>query len=945
MTDELLFSAKYCYNVLNLHKSGNTVERLSNTLFNSKIKLTPHQINAALFAFKSPFSKGSILADEVGLGKTIEAGIVITQFVYERKSKIIVVAPASLVRQWENELFDKFRLDCLVLDRKTYNSLRKKGYSNPFDNGKKIILCSYQMCSMFCDEIKKVGFNLVIIDEAHKLRNVYGEKAVTAKRILEAMADVKKLLLTATPIQNSLMDLYGLSQFIDPNIFGDKAFFKYNFIKNFNQNEHELDSRLHDFLYRTLRSQVNQYIKFTKRIPRTYTFNQTSQEKKVYDEIRDLLLNADKNIYIIPTRQRHLLLLILCKLMGSSMHAIVGTIEKIVKRLEQLIINGKFDEIDENLIEDIDDLEEYIDEDAGLAEENIINMDEVKREITLLINIINNAKKVQVESKYIALQNALLYSFQHLRELGAEEKVIIFTESRRTQDYLCSSLKKDGYEGVISFNGTNNDQESHKIYEEWISRDCNKDFIGRSNAVNLKAAILEKFEHNGRILIATEAGAEGLNLQFCSLVINYDLPWNPQRVEQRIGRCHRFGQLFDVVVINFLSADNIIEQRIYELLDSKFSLFSEVLGSSDDILGTVEKGDDLAQSIIEIYTKCRSNEEINEAFNELQEKYKEDIESSIKETKQVLLENFEEDLQQFFAEMMDSVNRNICEIERVFWKLTKSVLWGKATFNEDTFSFKFNEEVGNKCYSLRESSSNGICVPYGRTSDLGIKVFDYAKDIQSQYGEIIFDITNYPYRLSVINELKGKSGYILIKKLIISALEIEEYMVINGILCDGNRLDEDLCAKLFRLNTQEIETAPFSNRLTELLEEDTRLNISRKVKQSLESNNLHFNVQIEKINKWADDKIQATQLDVELMREERRLLQKNSELASNLVEKREIEEKILHLSKRIKQAWINLATNEEEIEENRKKMIADIKKINYGNQTDKFLFLVKFSVV
>lgn len=944
MENELKLSAKYCYNYLNLHSGGSSVDRLGNTLYQSKIQLTPHQINAALFAFQSPFSKGSILADEVGLGKTIEAGIVITQYIYERKNRVLIVTPASLQRQWENELYEKFGLDTLVIDRKIYNKLKKSGHTNPFDAPKKVLICSYQMCSLCKEDVEKVGFNLVVIDEAHKLRNVHGSKAITSKNILSATKNSKKLLLTATPIQNSLLDLYGLSQFIDPNIFADKTLFKKNYINDFVANESELNERIHTFLHRTLRSQVNKYIKFTNRIPKTFSFHQTEEESKVYNAIRNLLLNAENNIYIIPAKQRHLLLLILGKLMGSSMHAIVFTLNKIIDRLEKVKSTGYVDDADETLMDLIEeDLEEEILDEEIEKESVKIDIDEINREIQLLQSIVRDAINVKVESKYIALQNALLYSFQHLNELGAEEKVVIFTESRRTQEYLCKALRKDGYEGVISYNGTNTDNESKKIYEEWCENPNNIEFLGRSKSINIKSAILEKFKTDGKILVTTEAGAEGLNMQFCSLVINYDLPWNPQRVEQRIGRCHRFGQLFDVVVINFISVDNVVEQRIYELLDTKFSLFTEVLGSSDTVLGALEKGEDLAQSIIEIYTKCRSNEEINEAFDELQEKYKDDIESSIQKTKQTLMDNFDEDLQQLFSTMMDSVNESVGEIEKLFWRLTKCILNKKAQFNDKNYTFAFLDD--NKKYSLNKDCSNDE-IFYGLNSELGKEILDYAKRIKETYGYIEFDKSNYPFKVGALNNLLGKHGYIIVKKLTLQAVEQEEYMVVNGILDDGTRLDEDICKKLFRLNTVEkIYTNSVESDLINDLFEDVKININRIKQSSIDSNNENLQKEIDRINKWADDKIQAIQISVENMREERKLLQKESEMASNFIEKKEIEEKILTLSKKIKQSWLTLASSEDDIEEERRKMISNIKNIDYGKQEEELLLLVEFKVI
>lgn len=935
-------SAKFYYTYLNLSNGGTGIERIGKTLFRSKIELTPHQISAALFAFKSPFNKGVILADEVGLGKTIEAGIVIAQYLSEKKNRILIVAPASLQRQWECELFDKFGIESIIMDRKTFVALRKQGFSNPFIDCKKVVICSYQACSKLNSYIKESVLDLVVIDEAHKLRNVYTNKAITSKNVLSATEKSKKLLLTATPIQNSLMDLFGLSLFIDPNIFPDKSLFRKLYISNYNDNLSELEERLKGFLHRTLRSQVDKYLKFTKRIPKTFSFNQTHQESLVYNSIRELILSADKNKYIIPPRQKHLLLLVLCKLMGSSMHAIVYTLNKIKTRLLNIRETGYFIE-EQELNEDLDDFE--IDEFDEVDSDNpeCIDIDEINREINVIEEIIKLASSVKVESKYIALQNALHYSFQHLRELGAEEKVVIFTESRKTQEYIYQSLVNDGYDGVITFSGTNNDDSSNKIYNDWISRPENEEYLSRSRAINVKTAILEKFREDGKILIATEAGAEGLNLQYCSLVINYDLPWNPQRVEQRIGRCHRFGQQFDVVVINFISRENIVEQRIFELLDQKYSLFTEVLGSTDEVLGTLEKGDNLANAIIDIYVNCRSSEEINEAFDLLQETFKDDIESTIKKTKQALLDNFDEDLQQYFSTMMDNVNSSLSEYEKYFWQLTKAILANDATFNDNKYFFQLNGSENIYAYT---KDALHDCIIYNYDTEMGKNVLALASNIDDVYGLIEFNKTMYPYKVSVLDNLVGKHGYMLIKKVNIQAINLEQYLAINAILDDGTRLDESVCRKLFRLDTKEFifDGAPNSSLVSSLFD-DSEININRIVEESLAKNNDYVQKEIDRINLWADDKIQSTQLSVELMREERKKLQTESELASNMLEKKEIEEKIIVLSKKIKQAWISLADAEDEIETQRKHMISEIKKINYGISNSELVLLVEFRVV
>ena len=929
-------TAKYFYSMLDLKQSGNTVDRIGTTLFNSHIKLTPHQIEAALFAFKSPLNKGCILADEVGLGKTIEAGIVLAQLWSEHKRKILIVAPASLMRQWASELFDKFNLPSIIMDRKQYNLLKRQGYVNPFVIKDNIIICSYQMCASSQDDVRLADFNLCVIDEAHKLRNVWTGKNVTSQAIKTALSNTKKMLLTATPIQNNVMDLYGLTSLIDDNIFGDYQIYREKYYRNYAENLLELRDRLSHFVHRTLREQVQPYIRFTKRIPKTFHFTQTPDEIKVYDEIRKLLLNSDEESYLIPSKQKHLLLLILCKLMGSSVHSIVYTLEIMKKRLITLLNTGVDNGLDEIITEDVLEDDDSIDE----AEETVrIDVEKLKKEINNLTNIIQLAQKVKVESKYLALRDAMDYGIKFLKELGANEKVLIFTESRRTQNYLYESLINDGYDEVLLFNGSNNDEISLKIYEEWCAKPENQEKLNNSKSINMRQAIIDYFRTKGKILIATGAGAEGLNLQFCSMVINYDLPWNPQVVEQRIGRCHRFGQEHDVVVINFISSSNVVEQRIFELLSSKFRVFNEIFGSSDSILGTLEDGIDLQKAIIDIYTKCRTVEEINNAFDSIQEQYKEVIDESMKKTKQDLLDNFDEDLQAYFADVLDTTKASIGKIEQLFWELTKIILFNKAKFNDETRTFIYKDES----YAL--SSKEGPFIDYNMVSMLGKDVMQSASTIQQQEGHIIFDITNYPYQITNIQELKGKKGYISFNRITIDSFEHEEYVFFTGFLEDGTQLDEDTLAKMFRLSTVESQMEAIDEHIKERLTADATQYSKKLIIESEEKNNKLLNDEIIRINKWAEDKIESVQLRVESMRNERKNLQKQSDIAESTFEKRQFEEEISKLSKKIKMAWLELADAEDEIEEQRKNMIKKLRDQMMKSSSMSNVFIASFEIV
>lgn len=254
--------------LLTRRAAGDTVESLASTLVDSQVDLNPHQVEAALFACRNPLSRGVILADEVGLGKTIEAGLVISQRWAERRRRILIIVPANLRKQWHQEMQDKFSLQGLILEAKNYNSIRKQENKTPFSTTSGPVICSYQFAKSKADDIKSIEWDLVVLDEAHRLRNVYKTSNVIAKTLKEALARVhSKVLLTATPLQNSLLELYGLVSMIDDRVFGDIDSFRTQFTAQPRETAFTaLRARLSPVCKRTLRRQVQQYVPYTARI-------------------------------------------------------------------------------------------------------------------------------------------------------------------------------------------------------------------------------------------------------------------------------------------------------------------------------------------------------------------------------------------------------------------------------------------------------------------------------------------------------------------------------------------------------------------------------------------------------------------------------------------------------------------------------------------------------
>lgn len=947
---------------------GKGVDRLGRALFDACVDLNPHQIESALFALRSPLSKGVLLADEVGLGKTIEAGLVLCQYWAERKRHAMVICPASLRKQWELELSEKFNLPALVLDAKTLRDQQKKGSVNPFRNHQ-IIICSLHFAASKAEEIKQIPWDLVVIDEAHKLRNVYRSSNRMGQRIKWAIGENKKLLLTATPLQNSLLELYGLSTLIDDRIFGDASTFRALYMHQ-QSDLSNLRDRILPFCWRTLRSQVVEFIQYTERKLITRPFTPSDQEQCLYEDISEFLKRDDN--YALPRGQKHLLILLVRKVLASSPHAVAGTLEVLKHRLlgvqqnveqspnTELLENEWLDIIDEDLLKEIVEDEEDANieaEDEKLQKENslmkIIDPSKLQDEIMELDSYIHRAKSIGVDTKARSLLTALEIGFDQMKSMGAAQKVVIFTESRRTQSWLKDFLESNGYDGkVLTFNGTNKDDMSGEIYRQWIEKNKDTGKASGSKAIDLRTAIIDAFKDAESILITTEAGAEGLNLQFCSMVVNYDLPWNPQRIEQRIGRCHRYGQKYDVVVINFLNEKNHADIRVYELLEQKFQLFSGVFGASDDILGTVESGIDFEKRVLEIYQQCRSSEEIQQAFEQLQLELDEHIQHKLDDTRKILMEHFDEDVHDRLNANLTGAQERLDKMGKMFWNLAQYELGDGASFDEKFLTFLLHDPPSNHFkkgkYSLISKHTDNLSGEYlyRLSHPLGEFLLEKAKSHECDLKELVFDISHHPTRIALVETLKGKSGWLTLTHLSVDAFEKEDYLLFTGIDQEGNNLDQESCEKLFHCFASSNESPPILPEKTiQRLALDNQRHIEATLVKNLVENNRHFVEARDQLDKWADDMELALQKELDDIKGKIRELQRNSRQAVTLEEQKQYQEEIARLEQEKRKKRDRIFTMEDEIADKREHLIQGLEKRMKQKTSAKTLFTLKWKVV
>ncbi len=933
------YHSKYWAHSLTLRAPSDSLDKLTRSIANARVDLNPHQVDAALFAFRSPLSQGAILADEVGLGKTIEAGIVISQRWAERRRKILLIVPATLRKQWQGELDEKFFLPTRILESATFNKMQREGYPNPFETKDEIALCSYHFAAARTEEIRRVPWDLVVIDEAHRLRNVYKPTNKMAKGIREATAHAPKLLLTATPLQNSLLELYGLASVIDPHVFGDLPSFRERFVRDSGTANGELKARLKALCTRTLRKQVMEYIRFTRRVPITQEFVPTPEEERLYEEVSEYLRR--EVLLALPSGQRTLMTLVLRKLLASSTFAIAGTLRGLIRRLEGLEPNLESVEEDFEALDEIEDEWEAADDDVPRANPTLL-----REELAMLRRYADLAESIRNNAKGEALLVALNKAFEKARELGAAEKAVIFTESRRTQQYLYELLSEDGYAGrIVLFNGTNADPESRKIYEAWRERNRGRETISGSRSADTRAALIEEFRERADILIATESAAEGVNLQFCSLVVNYDLPWNPQRVEQRIGRCHRYGQKHDVVVVNFLNKKNEADQRVFELLSDKFKLFSGVFGASDEVLGAVESGVDIEKRIAQVYQECRRGEEIQAAFDELQAELEAEISDRMAETRQALLDNFDEDVLARLKLHENEASQNLSEHARHLLSLLRTELDGEATFEPNSPLFRYHgpdAPAGTYYLDWREAERNGG-VFLRQDHPLAWQVIQQAIDRPLSPVHLRMDYSNHPTIISGIKPLVGRSGWLKVAKLSVESLELEEYLVLAGHTDDGGGLDEDLCRKLLslgaRIDGEPSETPPLH--LGELVEERAR----ERLAEVEERNGRFFDEEVTKLDRWSDDLKVGLERELKELDKEIKEGRRSAKGATSLQEKLAAQRSLKKAEARRTQKRRELYDAQDSIDARRDELIENIER--QLEQSDKLdsLFTVRWSVV
>ena len=596
---------------------------------------------------------------------------------------------------------------------------------------------------------------------------------------------------------------------IDEHFFGSPDAFRAEFGKSDAGTLAVLGRRLEPICKRTLRRQVQQagLINYTRRMAETFDFTPSALEAELYERMSGYLQREDT--LAIGKTGRHLVTLVLRKILGSSSFAVAATLDKMIARLERKV------EVGEETLDDYDGVEETAEtwrEVGADAEADAIEAEEaeaveatadprvLRAEIEELRGFRDLARSIDDNAKGRALVASLPGVLREIEDKGGQRKAVIFTESVRTQSYLRTLLEAHGFAGqIVLLNGANTDGDSQVLYKAWLAKHAgNSNVVSKTKSADMKAAIVDAFRNDRTILIATESGAEGINLQFCSLLINYDLPWNPQRVEQRIGRCHRYGQAIDVTVVNMMNRGNHAEAGIVELLASKFNLFSGVFGSSDEVLGAIESGVDIEKRILGIVQSCRSNAEIDQAFEALQLDLFVEIDEAKTKAREAILTELDDKVVARLKMQQGVLHQQLGDFKAALLRLARAEL-PDAQFHADhaerfdhdgatyTTEWPVSEERGWRFYRLGDG-------------ELATKLADRAMDRDLAPATLAFDLDAYPGKLADVELLRGGGGWLATARLTLDTpAKRYDDLIVVALTDDGGVVPRETAERLMQV--------------------------------------------------------------------------------------------------------------------------------------------------
>ena len=702
----------------------------------SDIEIYPFQIAAASCALRSPYQKGAVLCDEAGMGKSHEAMLVINQKWLEGYSRILLVIPnADLLHQWTEMLERFYTVPYVVLtNRDQWRQNTSEDNSNAFIQDA-IVITTYDFAADNEEAAKVVNWDLTVFEEANALSPVYREDNKQAKALKRIAGDSFKLLLTGTPIEKNIMDLYGLIWFIDETLLPGEKEFLARYLRR-PENYPELSEQDSRYCFRTLRSHAKHYAKVTERVLLTVEYTPGKAERQLYELLYAYINQPEKRAF--PEMNQYDLALRLLGLLGSSTAAILQTIKGIVKRLQGL----------ENAADELSQWQE----------------------------IQTAAESIPQDAKAGELLTVLKQGFSLMKKTGAKQKAVIFTESVETQKML-QNLLSDRYR-TLAYNGS-------------------ADY-----------SVIRQFKEDGEVLISTDNGAKGFNLEEAAFIIHYDLPYNTLKLEQRIDRCHRLGQENDVLSVAFIDKTHFADLRKLELVNKRMLVTDGVFGITDDVLGGFT--DDVKAAFPVIAQRLRPRAQIEQAYRQTLSTHEEDNRQTVSAAEDILFTTFTKELADKVKINPKYVNRRGQELNNDLWEITK---WFFTRYNEKNDDCRFVIDEFNRTITATEYRELPVLFYYWTGSRnrpyRSQKMYGMAKDFKPKAGQITLSSIigrGILHELECANEgvltiptVQAPCQIALYTVTLVSGSSRTEHAVLCGLTDSGKALDDAACRSIFDL--------------------------------------------------------------------------------------------------------------------------------------------------
>lgn len=671
---------------------------------NFKIKPIPHQLLAVDFVV-GKFKPRCLLADEVGLGKTIEAALILEELKMRNiAQRILIITPAGLTNQWKDEMKLKFSEDFHIFDRNSFKAFQgmygeKANYWQKFDkvitsidfvkprkikekSSKKVKKRRKEHNEKVFKECVNAQWDMVIIDEAHKLSK-YKDGAETARyKLASALSDSVPvyLLLSATPHRGKPHVFKNLLRLIDPYRFNDLADVRPENVKEISVKNKKRSCI--DF-------EGNRLFKdrFTSLRRVKWKDEEDEPERKLYQAVS----NYVSEYYNYAERENNtilkLLLMLYQRIVSSSSRAIMKSLKKRLDTLKE--ISSSVRKIQEGTLDEFVDLDGESQLESLQSIMPVLNSPEkLDKEIKIIQHCIKLAKNATIGRKDAKLRELMdILDKVKKQEGDINTKFLIFTEFIETQKEILESLEKIGYE-TSYING-------HLSLDERLEQK-------------------RKFKNDAQIMVSTDAGGEGINLQFCHVVINYDLPWNPMKLEQRIGRADRIGQEKDVVAFNLILADTV-ESYVRQKIEEKLEIIKKQFGEDKlrDILSTLDEEVNFDKIYMTILTSDKSRED---DLKEISEKLLKKAEDIVNEDKMLIPFNSSEDVESYKLEKTAEYKRTIKSFTETFlkykgdglkeYKKESGLYYFENNFRRDKFPSHFSKVIFDQDKGIEYEDAN-----------------------------------------------------------------------------------------------------------------------------------------------------------------------------------------------------------------------------------------------